>query len=49
MHKRLVIGLATVSLVAIVPFLSACTTAAAGQDIPATGQAIDKAAKKATP
>ena len=38
------------SLVAVVPLLSAChTTAGAGQDISATGQAIDKAAKKATP
>jgi predicted small secreted protein len=50
MHKTLIIGLATLSLLAAVPLLSAChTTAGAGQDISATGQAIDKAAKKATP
>ncbi len=50
MHKTLIVGLATLSLLAAVPLLSAChTTAGAGQDISATGQAIDKAAKKATP
>ena len=50
MHRTLIIGLTTLSLVAAAPLLSAChTTAGAGQDISATGQAIDKAAKKATP
>jgi predicted small secreted protein len=50
MYKKIIIGLTMLSLVAVVPLLSAChTTAGAGQDISATGQAIDKAAKKATP
>jgi predicted small secreted protein len=49
-YKKVIICLAMLSLVAVVPLLSAChTTAGAGQDISATGQAIDKAAKKATP
>ena len=50
MHRTLIIGLTTLSLVVAAPLLSAChTTAGAGQDISATGQAIDKAAKKSTP
>jgi predicted small secreted protein len=50
MHKTFIIGLTALSLVAVVPLLSAChTTAGAGQDISATGHAIDKAATKATP
>ena len=50
MHKTFIIGLTALSLVAAVPLLSAChTTAGAGQDISATGHAIDKAATKATP
>jgi predicted small secreted protein len=50
MHKKLIVALAMLSVVAVAPLLSAChTTAGAGQDISATGQAIDKAAKKATP
>jgi predicted small secreted protein len=50
MYKTFIIGLTILSLVATVPLLSAChTTAGAGQDISATGQAIDKAAKKSTP
>ena len=50
MYRKIIVGLTTLSLVAAVPLLSAChTTAGAGQDISATGQAIDKAAKKATP
>ena len=50
MYKKIIIGLTMLSLVAVAPLLSAChTTAGAGQDISATGQAIDKAAKKATP
>ena len=50
MHKKVILALAVLSVVAVAPLLSAChTTAGAGQDISATGQAIDKAAKKATP
>jgi predicted small secreted protein len=50
MYRKIIVGLTTLSLVAAVPLLSAChTTAGAGQDISATGQAIDKAAKKSTP
>jgi predicted small secreted protein len=50
MYKKLIAGLTLLSLVAATPLLSGChTTAGAGQDISATGQAIDKAAKKATP
>ena len=50
MYREFVVGLALLTLTAAVPLLSAChTTAGAGQDISATGQAIDKAAKKATP
>jgi predicted small secreted protein len=50
MYKRLVVGLTVLSLVVAAPLLSAChTTAGAGQDISATGNAIDKTAKKLTP
>ncbi len=50
MNKKLIIGLAMLSMVAVAPLLTAChTTAGAGQDIKATGQAIDNAAQKATP
>ena len=50
MFQKLIVSLTLLSLVAAAPLLSAChTTAGAGQDISATGQAIDKAAKKATP
>ena len=50
MHKKVILALAVLSIVAVAPLLSARhTTAGAGQDISATGQAIDKAAKKATP
>ena len=50
MYRKVVAGLVMLALTAVVPFLSAChTTAGAGQDISATGQAIDKAAKKSTP
>jgi predicted small secreted protein len=50
MYKRLIIGLVTLSLVAIVPLLTAChTTAGAGQDISATGKVIEKSAKQNTP
>jgi predicted small secreted protein len=44
MHKTLIVGLTALSLMAAVPLLSAChTTAGAGQDLSATGHAIDKA------
>lgn len=50
MYRKLIVGLTLLSLVAAAPLLSAChTTAGAGQDISAGGQAIDNAAKKATP
>jgi predicted small secreted protein len=50
MHKRLIVALATLSLVAAMPLLSAChTTAGAGQDISATGKVIEKSAKQNTP
>jgi predicted small secreted protein len=50
MNRKFVVGLTLLALVAAVPLLSACnTTAGAGKDISATGQAIDKAAEKATP
>ena len=50
MYRKFVVSLAILSLTVTVPLLSAChTTAGAGQDISATGQAIDNAAKKATP
>jgi predicted small secreted protein len=50
MYKKLIAGLALLSLVAAVPLLSAChTTAGAGQDISATGKALDNAAKRNTP
>lgn len=50
MYRKLVAGLAILMLVAATPLLTAChTTAGVGQDISATGNAIDKAAKKATP
>jgi predicted small secreted protein len=42
--------LTLLSLLAAAPLLSACyTTAGAGQDISATGKAIEKAADKRTP
>ena len=50
MYKKLISGLALLALVAAVPLLSAChTTAGAGQDISATGKAIEKAADKNAP
>ena len=50
MNKKFIVVLATFAVTVAVPFLSACHTfGGAGQDISATGQAIDKAAKKATP
>jgi predicted small secreted protein len=50
MNKKFIAVLATFAITAAVPFLSACHTfAGAGQDISATGQAIDKAAKKNSP
>lgn len=50
MYNKIIVGLTLLSLVAAASLLSGChTTAGAGQDISAAGQAIDKAAKKATP
>jgi len=50
MHSKFALALTLLALVTAAPLLSAChTTAGAGQDISATGQAIDKAAVKATP
>ena len=50
MHKKLILALAVLSLVAVVPLLSAChTTAGAGQDLSATGKTIEKSAKQNTP
>ena len=50
MYKRLIVAIAVLSIVAIAPLLSAChTTAGAGEDISATGKAIEKSAKQNTP
>jgi predicted small secreted protein len=50
MYKKLVTGIMLLSLMAAAPLLSAChTTAGAGQDISATGKAIEKSADKHTP
>jgi predicted small secreted protein len=50
MYKKLIAGLTLLSLMAAAPLLSAChTTAGAGQDISATGKAIEKSADKHTP
>ena len=50
MYKKLTTALALLSLTAAAPLLSAChTTAGAGQDISATGKAIEKSADKHTP
>jgi predicted small secreted protein len=47
-NKRLAVTL--LALLCAAPLLAAChTTAGVGQDITATGQAIDRTAKKATP
>jgi predicted small secreted protein len=50
MRQRLTLALTLLTLAAATPLLGAChTTAGAGQDISATGNAIDQTAKKATP
>lgn len=50
MRKSLSVILTIAVLIGAVPVLSAChTTAGAGQDISATGNAITKDAKKLTP
>lgn len=50
MYKILIVGLTGTMLAASAPLLSAChTTAGAGEDISATGQAITNAADKHTP
>jgi predicted small secreted protein len=49
-YKWLITGPAVLTLVAAVPLLRAChTTAGAGEDISATGKAIEKSADKHTP
>lgn len=50
MSGKFAVCLTILTLLAAVPLLSAChTTAGAGEDISATGQALNKAATKATP
>ncbi len=50
MYKQFTVGLLILMLSAVVPLLSAChATAGAGEDISATGHAIDRAATRATP
>ena len=50
MHKKFSFTFAMLMLLAAAPLLGAChTTAGAGQDISATGHAIDKAAVNSTP
>jgi predicted small secreted protein len=50
MYKNLIVGLTLLSLMAAMPLLSACHTAAgAGQDISATGKVIEKEADKHKP
>ncbi len=50
MYKKFILALAALSVVAVVPLLSAChTTAGAGQDLSATGKVIEKSAKQNTP
>ena len=50
MYKKFILALAVLSVFAVAPLLSAChTTAGAGQDISATGKAIEKSAKQNTP
>ena len=50
MKRNISFGLALVMLLAAAPLLGAChTVAGAGEDVQATGHAVDKAATKATP
>ncbi len=50
MYKRIIVSLAVLMLAAAVPLLSAChTTAGAGEDIAASGHAIEHAADRNTP
>lgn len=50
MQKKSIIGLTMLLLLATAPLLSAChTTAGAGEDISATGKAIQNSADKHTP
>jgi predicted small secreted protein len=55
MNRRTIVAKAVAAwailvLAVAMPLLSAChTTAGAGEDISATGSAIDRAARKATP
>jgi predicted small secreted protein len=50
MNRQISFGLALVMLLAAAPLLSAChTVAGAGEDVQATGHAVDKAATRNTP
>jgi predicted small secreted protein len=50
MHAKILIALSVLVLLGAAPLLSAChTTAGAGEDISATGQAITHSADKHTP
>ncbi len=50
MRKNLRVALAMLALIGVTPLLGAChTTAGAGQDISATGDAVTDTAKKVTP
>ena len=50
MHTKLSVALALLVLIGAAPLLGAChTTAGAGEDISATGQAITHSADKNTP
>lgn len=50
MRHNIVLTLTLISLIGLVPLLSAChTTAGAGRDISATGHAITHSATQSTP
>ena len=50
MHKKMIAALTLLSLLVAASLLGAChTTAGAGQDIAATGKAIEKSADKNMP
>jgi predicted small secreted protein len=50
MNRKMTFSLAILALLLTAPLLGAChTTAGAGEDIQATGHAIDKTATQATP
>jgi predicted small secreted protein len=50
MYQRFILALTLLTVIAFAPLLSACnTTAGVGQDISATGKALENTAKKNTP